>query len=68
MTDAPTPTQAETSFLRAIETGDRAAIEALLALDFDWWVLGWTDLSLAAFSHCLGRVLAAFGLSIGDKT
>nr|WP_315184736.1 nuclear transport factor 2 family protein [uncultured Albidiferax sp.] len=52
--------QVASAFLRAIEDGDGAALEALLAPDFHWWVAGWGERSRAALLTALGRTMAGF--------
>jgi uncharacterized protein len=53
-------TQVALRFLQAIEAGDLAAIDALLAPDFTWWVLGWGDRTRAAFMEGLTRTISGF--------
>lgn len=49
-----------TAFLAAIADGDGAALEALLAPDFHWWVAGWGERSRAALLTALDRTMAGF--------
>ena len=52
--------QVATAFLQAIADGDEAALEALLAPDFHWWVAGWGERSRAALLTALGRTMVCF--------
>lgn len=52
--------QVAASFLRAIELGDEARIEALLAPDFRWWVAGWGPRTRAELIDGLQRTMRGF--------
>ena len=48
------------NFLRAIERGDLAAIDALLAPDFHWWVAGWGPRTRTELLAGLQRTMSGF--------
>ena len=60
--DAVTPTnkQVAASFLKAIEDGDEAALTALLAPSFTWWVARWGDRTCAEFLDTVSRTMRSF--------
>lgn len=60
MTPAEAGKQIAANFLRAIERGDIAAIDALLAPDFHWWVAGWGARSRAELLAALQRTMQGF--------
>jgi ketosteroid isomerase-like protein len=55
-----TPKQVAAAFLQAIEDGDAAALEALLAPSFHWWVAGRGARSRSELLAALSRTMAAF--------
>ncbi len=59
-TSTQTPKQVAAAFLQAIEHGDDAALRALTAPGFVWWVAGWGDSQGDAFLEALSRTIRAF--------
>ncbi|OYV02340.1 MAG: hypothetical protein CFE45_00720, partial [Burkholderiales bacterium PBB5] len=49
-----------TRFFEAVQSGDVAALETLLAPDFHWWVLSWGARTREAFLDGLRRTIATF--------
>ena len=54
------PKQVAAAFLQAIEDGDAAALEVLLAPSFHWWVAGWGERSRTELLAALSRTMTAF--------
>lgn len=52
--------QTAADFLRAIERGDEAALESLLAPGFHWWVAGWGPRTRAELLSGLQRAMRGF--------
>ncbi len=52
--------QVALAFLQAIEDGDAAALTALLAPTFTWWVARWGDRTRAEFLDAVGRTMRGF--------
>ena len=48
------------AFLKAIKDGDEAALAALLAPSFTWWVARWGDRTRAEFLDAVGRTMRGF--------
>lgn len=48
------------AFLQAIEDGDEAGLDALLAPSFTWWVAHWGDRSRAQFFEAVTRTMRGF--------
>jgi ketosteroid isomerase-like protein len=57
---ARTNTQVATAFLQAIEDGDEAGLDALLAPSFTWWVAHWGDKSRTRFFEAVTRTMRGF--------
>ncbi|MDB5885901.1 MAG: hypothetical protein JWR74_2072 [Polaromonas sp.] len=57
---ARTSQQVAAAFLQAIEDGNAADLESLLAPTFHWWVAGWGERSRTELLAALSRTMAAF--------